>query len=766
MKTPLLLILLLAIHLSAFSNTGFRENSGQIKNQNGQPATAVRYFLQCDGYNVQLRHDGFSYDFIRRVDEEIIIDRVDFIFENFNPNYSIEKIFPKLPYKTNYVADNGKPQYEKIIYKNFYEGIDIVFKRKGEELFEYDFVISDNGNINAIVFHVQGADIRAIQENQLFMGNEFIQFKETIPLSYDVKGNKVDVSFKSDDQKQIKLSCKQLHSGITIDPTPELLYATYTREGWSIWDIKYLDNMDYITIGFGNPVNVATEGAYQTVLIGFGNVILSRFDTSNNLVWSTYFGEDITAAYEFEIIEDKIVFIGIAEGNNLPTEGAYQTSNNGGRDIIVGIFTTNGDFVHCTYFGGSQYDQANDIAYIGNGKVAIGGRTESSNFPTINSSSTHSGGTDGFVAVFDINEKLFVSSFLVGGTDFDAIEDIIPSDNGSFVFTGWTRSPGINVSGLNPPPTIFSETPNVAGGWDEGIIGNVNANLEIEFLGFLGGAQGDKNLFGARTIENKLILISASSSEDLPFTANADLTNIENEFGAAIVYIFDESFNLEYCSQLFASFPVFEGDVISDEFGHIYIHASTTSATNVATSDALYPDFFLYPFTTNPSYDAALIQLAPTGQKLWGTYFGNYTLQTSLGIDYLNSKLIICGVTGSDSFYPSDYQSSFLTSDAFGNTVNTSTGFIAIFDQLVNVSELEHSENNIHVFPNPTSDMLYLNGEDLQQAKCVIYDITGKPVYSYHLNSSAINIEILPSGVYTLTLQTPSSFRTAKFIKQ
>lgn len=766
MKTYTLLILLLTLNFSALANSGFRENIGQIKNQNGQPAEAVRYFLECEGYNVQLRHDGFSYDFIRRIGEEIIIDRVDFIFNDFNSNYSIEKVVPQSPYKTSYVADNGKKQFEKIIYKNFYNGIDIVFKRKAENSFEYDFVISERGNINEIKFNIEGADIKDVHRNELFIGNEFIQFKETIPLSFNNDGMPVDVFFEKSNQNTISLTCKSQDSGITIDPTPVLLYATYTKESWGIWDVKFLDNMDYITLGFGDPIDVATEGAYQTSLVGIFNVILSRFDISNNLLWSTYFGADITAAYEFVIIDDKIVFCGIAEGNNLPTDGAFQPNNNGGRDIIIGIFNTDGEFEHCTYFGGSGYDQADDIAYIGNGKVAIGGRTESINFPTINSTSSYSGSTDGIVAVFDINTKIFTASFIIGGTNQDLVDNIISKSDGSFVFTGVTRSTSLSTLGVNNPPSTFSVSPNVSNGWDEGLIGTVNANNEIEFLGFLGGNQGDKILFGTRTNQNKLILISSSSSTDLPFTANADLTDIQNQSGAAIVYIFDANYNLEYCSQLFASMPLFEGDVVSDEFGNIYIHATTTSATNVATLGALYPDFFLYPFNPNSNYDGAIIQLAPTGQKTWGTYFGNYSSQTSLAIDYLNSKLIVAGITGSDALYPTEYQSSFLTDDAMEDNVSISAGFIAIFDQLVNVNEFETTENTIQVFPNPSSEVINISANDLQQAVCNIYDITGKTVYSHKLNSPSINIEILPSGIYTLTLQTPSSLRTAKFIKQ
>jgi hypothetical protein len=761
MKTYIFLILLLTLNFSALANTGFRENIGQIKNQNGQPAQAVRYLLHCEGYNVQLRHDGFSYDFIRRIGEEIIIDRVDFIFNDFNSNYSIEKTAPQSPYKTTYVADNGNQQFEKILYKNFYQGIDIVFKRKGEDAFEYDFVISERGNINDIKFNVQGAEIQDVQQNELFISNEFIQFKEIIPLSFDKNGKTVEVFFKRSNQNTISLICSNQNSGITIDPTPVLLYATYTKESWAIWDVKFLDNMDYITLGFGDPIDVATEGAYQTSLVGIFNVILSRFDMSNDLLWSTYFGADITAAYEFVIVDDKIVFCGIAEGNNLPTDGAFQPNNNGSRDNIIGIFTTDGAFEHCTYFGGSQFDQAYGIAYLGNGEVAICGTTDSNDFPTINSSSFYSGATDGFVAVFDIDEKIFSFSSFIGGDDLDFVEDIIARENGAFTFIGFSESSTINNISQSPP-AAFTETNN--GG--DGIVGEVNANNEIEFIGFLGGSGADRLKFGTADNQDRLIIVGRSTEEYPDFTPNAELTDVPEGSSAAIVYIFDNEYNLMYCSLLFSALNIEDGDAVTDENNNIYITLETSSPTNVATDGAIYDELFFNSFNTNFNLDVAIIQLAPSGQKIWGTYFGNYSFQISHALDYKNSLLILAGQSGSDIDYPIEYQSSFLTDDAFENSVSPWGGWIAIFDQLVNVNELEASENTIQIFPNPTSEMINLKGEELQQALCTIYDMTGKAVYSNQLNTPTINIENLPAGIYTLTLQTPSSLRKAKFVKQ
>ena len=41
---------------------GFIENKGQIVDQNGRKNNAVKYLLNTNGLNVQLRQNGFSYD--------------------------------------------------------------------------------------------------------------------------------------------------------------------------------------------------------------------------------------------------------------------------------------------------------------------------------------------------------------------------------------------------------------------------------------------------------------------------------------------------------------------------------------------------------------------------------------------------------------------------------------------------------------------------------------------------------------------------------
>ncbi len=66
MKYKIFLLLILIITSSFAQNKnktiGFKENKGQIIDQNGKPNDAVKYLLNSAGLNVQIKTNGFSYD--------------------------------------------------------------------------------------------------------------------------------------------------------------------------------------------------------------------------------------------------------------------------------------------------------------------------------------------------------------------------------------------------------------------------------------------------------------------------------------------------------------------------------------------------------------------------------------------------------------------------------------------------------------------------------------------------------------------------------
>jgi hypothetical protein len=70
---------------------------------------------------------------------------------------------------------------------------------------------------------------------------------------------------------------------------------------------------------------------------------------------------------------------------------------------------------------------------------------------------------------------------------------------------------------------------------------------------------------------------------------------------------------------------------------------------------------------------------------------------------------------------------------------------------------------DISIYPNPTSDMVYIDG-NYTQLKVVVYDILGKQVMNKSITNS-IDISQLEKGVYILQLSDGAKLTTQRIIK-
>ncbi len=75
----------------------------------------------------------------------------------------------------------------------------------------------------------------------------------------------------------------------------------------------------------------------------------------------------------------------------------------------------------------------------------------------------------------------------------------------------------------------------------------------------------------------------------------------------------------------------------------------------------------------------------------------------------------------------------------------------------------------ITLYPNPASDVLYINNKSSQSITAVsVYSITGKLITSVHVASSAhpIDVSRLQSGIYLVKVETDSQMLHLKFVKK
>jgi len=91
-----------------------------------------------------------------------------------------------------------------------------------------------------------------------------------------------------------------------------------------------------------------------------------------------------------------------------------------------------------------------------------------------------------------------------------------------------------------------------------------------------------------------------------------------------------------------------------------------------------------------------------------------------------------------------------------------------IFLDVGNLGIDEVSQVSINLFPNPSSDVLNIEMDDLSYTKATLHDITGKLINTFNLDTktSIISIAQLKSGIYLLTLSNGTDKLVKRIIKK
>jgi hypothetical protein len=263
-----------------------------------------------------------------------------------------------------------------------------------------------------------------------------------------------------------------------------LIYSTYLG-GTNGTDIGYGIAVDTVGIayvtGFAQSSNFPLLNQYQTDQ-DYEDAFVTKIDTNSSgaasLVYSTYLGGNSTD-YGYAIAIDSTgnaYVTGRTNSTNFPILNQYQTNPDSTYpNVFVTKLNTNisgtAALLYSTYLGGSSYDYGYAIAVDPSGNAYVTGKTESSNFPILNSTQTYQGGlSEVFVTKLNTNlsgaASLLYSTFL-GGIREDVGNGIALDVVGNAYVTG-------NSSGS------FPTTPNrfqtFQGGFQDAFIAKLTEN--------------------------------------------------------------------------------------------------------------------------------------------------------------------------------------------------------------------------------------------------------------------------------------------------
>lgn len=511
MKAIYITILFSIFSLSGYSTNdnnlrgngiGFIENKGQIVDMNNQPRPDILFCGEGNGTKIYLRNTGISY-VLAKSDVELfdkeesnpehilnIIDKLKFNefslqgasaskfhridMDFIGANEAIEIIKEnKVEGHLNYYLDhctNGITKvgaYNKIIYKNIYNGIDIVYYGDKQTGLKYDFIIHPGADANQLQLHYDGTDGLEIAGNELIVKSSLGDIIENLPKVYQlISGKVIDIScaYTITEGEILKFNIGKYDKNYPLVIDPWITYCGgngFDSSSGIATDI----NGNIIITGITESTNFpVSSGAFQTSVApsvtgpNNGDVFIIKFDPNGNRLWATYYGGKYYDS-GLGVTTDKVgnvLITGVTHSGTFPiTAGALHTSNAGNSDAFVIKFDGNGTRLWATYYGGSFDDQGEDIKTDQSNNVIITGWTNSGNFPVsaIAFQSMFGGFNDAFAVKLDANGNLMWATYF-GGSNSDFGFGLAIDGRDDIIISGYTASTNFPTSGSSLQLTL------------------------------------------------------------------------------------------------------------------------------------------------------------------------------------------------------------------------------------------------------------------------------------------------------------------------
>jgi hypothetical protein len=285
------------------------------------------------------------------------------------------------------------------------------------------------------------------------------------------------------------------------------------------------DGNAYVT-GYTNkstsaPFFPTTAGAFQTAYVEGDEVFVTKVAPNGaSLVYSTYItSSNKTRGHDIAVDAGGNAYITgvgahVGAGTHYPTTaGAFQTSYNGGDEVIVTKLNSSGSgLIYSTLLGGNNADQGNAIAVDADGNAYITGIASnvaaSTPFPTTAGAfqTTYKGSDEVFVTKLNASGNALVYSTLIGGDNQDQGNAIAIDATGAAYITGSTLDATLDY------PVTFDAVDAIPNGQQDVFVTRLNpAGSTLLYSTFLGGSQVD--------IGNG---IAVSSSHDVFITGSTE----------------------------------------------------------------------------------------------------------------------------------------------------------------------------------------------------------------------------------------------------
>jgi uncharacterized protein (TIGR03437 family) len=328
--------------------------------------------------------------------------------------------------------------------------------------------------------------------------------------------------------------------------------------------------------------------AIQSAYTGNADAIVVKLDVNGALQFSSYLGSGTDASVGVAIAADSsgnAYVTGSAFGAFPVTAGAFQSTNQGGPDVFVEKFNSNGSLLYSTLLGGTNIDEPFGIAADSGGDAFVTGVSYSSaipNAPAGGAQTMNNGNGDAFVAKLNPTGAALMYFTFLGGSENDQANAIAVDPLGNAYIGGQTSSTGLATAGAAQAGLAGSAN---------GFVAQLNpAGTAFGYVTYLGGTHQD--------------YISGLVADSV---------------GNVYVTGYTESANFPTVSPLQTTFP---GNAVS-------LFLGTNSAASWSQADNNIPGVVL-DISPDPAHSGTAVVATPSGFYLTTNNGASWTLQFPL----------------------------------------------------------------------------------------------------------------------------------------
>ncbi len=590
--------------------------------------------------------------------------------------------------------------YSRIIYKNVYPNIDWVIytnsKVKSQNSKEgaiidhkssisnelkYDFIVHPGGDYRNIQIRYNGATKIELKDGALVATTPFGSISENAPYTYDADTKK-EITSKFVLNGNILSYNIVSHPGdereVIIDPS--LSWASYYSPGGSNTLNHGLctdKTGNLFMSGRGLSSNLATTGAYQQSAAGGYELYLTKFTGLGQRLWGSFYGgsgdEDFSA---IACDPSGNVYICGTTGSSsgIAAAGAFHTSYADSTDNFLAKFSSSGQRLWATYYGGNSAEGSPNVTCDPSGNVYLCATTRSDT--GISSSGAHQvargGFTDLYLAKFNSGGTRLWATYYGGNNHEQGYASTAPGLacdlSGNVYIGGATPSPnGIATAGAHQPVYTLTGPDPI------GFLVKFNSSGSRQWGTYYGGHG------------TAVIAIACSKAGDVYIggtTGSTTNTASTGAYQSALNGAFD-GFLARFNTAGTRQWGTYYGGNDYDYIGglsissndNLFVSGLTISSSGIATGNG-------YKIFNSGMWDNYISEFSLSGSLLWGSYYGGSSQEGNLyAYTYIHCGMA-CGYDG--MVYMTDgtqSSSGIATTGSFQSSVGSATisSYIAAF---------------------------------------------------------------------------------------